>query len=69
MKKRVREESIHPIGHMRIRKVMFGQRGYMKYTQGKRIAQRNMKVVTVGTTGFPIPRRAPPKTSFIPQIK
>ena len=43
--------------------------GNIKYTHINLNKHRNTRLLTAGNIGFPIPLRAPPNTSFIPQIK
>jgi len=62
-------ERIQPTGHTRYRKVRLGYSGKRQYTQTKRKRHINTKVAAVGIKGLPIPFRAEPKTSLIPQIK
>lgn len=62
-------DSIHPMGQTKYRKVRLGYRGKIRYTHKNRKAHMNINVATVAATGFPMPRRAAPKISLIPQIK
>ena len=64
-----RMHATQPIGHTRYRKVRFGTRGKMKYTQMNRNPHMKINVVTVGKVGLPIPRSAALKISLIPQMK
>ena len=62
-------DTVQPTGQTAYRKVIFGTNGKSTYTHKNLSAQRNKRLVTAGGTGFPIPFRVPPITSFIPQIK
>ena len=62
-------QQIQPMGQTRYRKVIFGTSGKIQYTQTNRRPHIKIKVVTVGKVGFPIPRRAAPKISLMPQMK
>ena len=62
-------DSTQPIGHIKYRNVRFGSIGNTKYTHRKRIAHIKISVATVATVGLPIPRRAAPNISLIPQMK
>ena len=66
---KVMMERTQPMGQIKYRNVRLGTSGKMKYTQINRLTHMNRNVATVADTGLPIPRRAAPKISLIPQIK